>query len=171
MGHYKLSMGDWTTISAHWNNEITKDPFGLAQQRNQLQEQEDNRMRGGGQPQPIEIKHEAAGAAPAGGAAAFDPNAANAQMMQAAAQNQAGWMAYSAGVMGQAGVQSAVKMAGAMNVLGGGSGLIVGRQVMVAWSDGNKYPATIMQVAQGQAQVAFQNGQSMWVEEKYLTPA
>jgi hypothetical protein len=64
-----------------------------------------------------------------------------------------------------------VNMAGAMAVAGGGTGLIVGRQVLVAWSDGNKYPATIMQVAAGQAQIAFPNGQSMWVEDKYLTPA
>jgi hypothetical protein len=171
MNHYKISQGDWTTISAHWLNELPKDPFGLGQRRNQLQEQEANRLRGGGQPMPVQVQRSAAGAAPAGGATAFDPNAANANMMQAAAVNNAGWMAYSAGVMGQAGVQAAVKMAGAMAVAGGGTGLIVGRQVLVAWSDGNKYPATIMQVAAGQAQIAFPNGQSMWVEDKYLTPA
>jgi hypothetical protein len=171
MGHYKISQGDWTTMSAHWTNELSRDPFGLATRRNQLQEQEANRLRSGGQPMPIEIIRQQAGAAPAGGAGAFDPNAANANMMQAAAANQAAWMGYSAGVMGQAGVQSAMKMAGAMNMLGGGSGLIVGRQVLVQWSDGNKYPATIMQIAAGQAQVTFPNGQSMWVEDKYLTPA
>ena len=171
MAHYKVSQGDWTTISAHWTNELSKDPFGLASRRNQLQEQEANRLRSGGQPIAVEIKREAAGAAPAGGAAAYDPNAAGAQMMQAAAANQAGWMAYSAGVMNQPGVQSAVQMAGAMNALGGGSPLIVGRQVLVAWNDGNKYPATIMQVAAGQKQVTFPNGQSMWVEDQYLTPA
>jgi hypothetical protein len=171
LGHYKISQGDWTTISAHWTAELPKDPFGLAVRRNQIQEQEANRLRGGGQPKEVQIQRGAPGAAPAGGAAAFDPNAANANMMAAAAQNQAGWMAYSAGVMGQAGVQAAVQMAGAMNQLGGGSGLIVGRQVLVQWSDGNKYPATIMQTSGVQAQVAFPNGQSMWVETKYLTPA
>jgi hypothetical protein len=68
-------------------------------------------------------------------------------------------------------VQAAMQMAGAMNVMGGGSGFVAGRQVLVLWSDGNRYPATIMQVAAGQSQVVFPDGRNMWVENRYLTPA
>jgi hypothetical protein len=171
MGHYKISQGDWTTISAHWTTELTKDPMNLAVRRNQLQEQEAARLRSGGQPKPVQISRSAAGAAPAGGGAAFDPNAAHAAMMQGAAANQAQWMAHSAAVMNRPEVQAAVQMAGAMNVAGGGSALIVGRAVMVQWSDGNRYPATIIQVGGPQSQVVFPDGRNMWIQNQFLTPA
>jgi hypothetical protein len=171
LAHYRISQGDWTTISAHWTTELSRDPMNLAVRRNQLQEQEAGRLRGGGAPKPVQVNRQAAGAAPAGGGAAFDPNAAQAAMLQGAAANQAQWTAYSAGVMNQPGVQAAVQMAGAMNVMGGGSALVVGRAVLVQWSDGNRYPATIMQVSpNAQSQVAFPDGRTMWVENKYLTP-
>jgi hypothetical protein len=170
MGHYQLSQSDWTTISAHWSTELAKDPINLAMRRNQLQESEAARMRAGGQPKPINVTRSAAGAAPAGGAAAFDPNAAQAAMLAGAAQNQAQWQAYSAGVMNRPEVQAAVQMAGAMNQAAGGSALIVGRAVLVQWSDGNKYPATIRQVSPTHGEVIFPNGQAMWVENQYLTP-
>lgn len=171
MNYYKLSQGDWTTIGAHWTTELSRDPMGLAVKRNALQEQESQRLRSGGQPKPIEVKRAAAGAPAAGGGVAFDQGAAQAAMMQGAQANQAQWMAYSAGVMNQGAVQAAVQMAGAMNVAGGGSALIVGRAVLVQWSDGNKYPATILQVHGNQCQIVFQNGQNMWVENQHLTPA
>jgi hypothetical protein len=171
MAHYKISQGDWTTISAHWTTELSRDPMNLAVRRNQLQEQEAQRLRSGGQPMAVEVKRSAAGAAPAGGAAAFDPNAHAAMQMQGAMANQQQWMAYSAGVMGQADVQRAVKMAGAMNVMGGGTALVPGRNVLVQWSDGNKYPATLMQNTGAQAQVVFPDGRQMWIETQYLTPA
>ena len=92
-------------------------------------------------------------------------------MMQGAAANQAQWMAYSAGVMNQAGVQAAVQMAGAMNVLGGGSALIVGRRVLVQGSDGQRYPGTIIQVSPSHAQVVFPNGANQSIENRFLAPA
>lgn len=170
-GHYQISQGDWSTISAHWQTEMSRDPMNLAVRKNALQEQEAARLRGGGQPKPVQIQRGPAGAAPAGGAAAFDPNAQAVMQMQGAAANQAAWMGYSAGVIAQPAVQAAVGMAGAMAQLGGGSGLIVGRQVMVQWSDGNKYPATIMQIADNQSMVVFPDGRNMWIENQYLTPA
>ncbi len=172
VGHYQLSQGDWTTISAHWNNEISRDPMNLAVRRNQLQESEANRLRGGGQPKPIQVNRQAAGAAPAGGAAAFDPNAAMAATMAVGQQNVAQWQAYSAGVMNQPGIQQAVGLAGAMAQVTGGSGLVMGRKVLVAWSDGNKYPGTIVQLnGNTHCQVVFPDGRNMWVENQYLTPA
>jgi hypothetical protein len=171
MNHLKLSQGDWTTISAHWQGEMARDPMNLAMRRNQMQEQEAARLRAGGAPRPVQVTRSAPGAAPAGGGVGLDPNASAAAMMQGAAANQAQWMAYSAGVMNQAGVQAAVQMAGAMNMLGGGSALIVGRAVLVQGSDGQRYPGTIIQVAQGQSQIVFPNGANQWVDNRYLTPA
>lgn len=172
LNHYQLSQGDWTTISAHWNTELPKDPMNLGMRRNQIQESEASRLRGGGQPRPIQVSRQAAGAAPAGGAAAFDPAAAQAQMNAAGAAEAAKWQAYSAGVMNQAGVQGAVQMAGAMAQASGGTGLIMGRQVLVQWSDGNKYPATIIQLnGNTHCQIVFPDGRNMWVENQFLTPA
>lgn len=171
MAHYKLSMGDWTTISAHWMAELPKD-MNLAMRRNQLQEAEANRLRGGGAPRAVQVTRQGAGAPVAGGAAAFDANAAQANMMAAAQPNMQAWQAYSAGVMNQAGVQQAVQMAGAMAQATGGSGLIVGRKVLVAWSDGNKYPGNILQLnGNTHCEVVFPDGRKMWVENQYLTPA
>lgn len=169
MAHYKLSQGDWTTISAHWQTELAKDPMNLAVRKNSMQEQEAQRLRGGGQPKPCNFTRGAAGAAPAGGAGAFDPNAANAAMMQGAAQNQAAWTAYSAGVMNQPAMQMAIGMQGAMNALTGGPSFVIGQRVMVQWSDGNRYPANVMQLSATHVQIAFPNGQTHWVEPRYLS--
>jgi len=170
MSHYAISQGDWTTISAHWQSELSRDPMNLAVRRNQIQEQEAARLRAGGQPMNASVQRSAAGAAPAGGAAAFDPNAQMAAQMQAAQAQQAASMQYAASMMGQGAVQGAAQLAGAMNALVGGSPLVVGRQVMVQWADGNKYPATLLQNTGPQAQVVFPNGQQMWVETRYLSP-
>jgi len=171
LNFHKLSQSDWTTISAHWTTELAKDPMGLAMRRNQQQEQEAARLRAGGQPRTVQVMRSAPGAAPAGGAAAFDPNAAQAAMMQGAQANQQQWQAYSAGVMNRPEIQAAVQMAGAMNVAGGGSALIVGRKVLVQWSDGNRYPATIRQVSATHHEVIFPDGRAMWIEARFLTPA
>jgi hypothetical protein len=171
MNALKLSSSDWTTIGAHWTTELSRDPMNLGMRRNQLQEQEAARMRAGGAPRPVQVTRSAPGAAPAGGAAAFDPNAAQAAMMQGAAGHQAQWMAHSAGVMNQPGVQAAVGLAGMMNMLGGGSPLIVGRNVLVQGSDGNRYPGTILQMNGAHAQVVFPGGQNQWIETRFLTPA
>ncbi len=167
---YKLSQSDWTTISAHWMTEMSKDPMNLGMRRNQGQEAEAQRLRAGGQPKPIQISRSAPGAAVAGGPGAFDPNVQQANMIQGSQAHQAQWMAHSAQVMNQPGVQSAVQMAGAMNVAGGGSALIVGRAVLVQWADGNRYPGTILQVAAGQSQIVFGDGSNRWIENTYLTP-
>lgn len=171
MGHYGITQGEWTTISAQWLGEISRDPMNLAVRKNQLQEQEAQRLRSGGQPREVAIDRSGAGSPAAGGAAAFDAGAQAAMQMQAAQAQSQQWMAYSAGVMNQGGVQAAMKMAGAMNAMGGGSALMPGRAVMVQWSDGNQYPATLMQNNGAQSQIVFPNGENMWVETRFLTPA
>ena len=170
MNHYGITQGQWTTISAHWQGQMNMDPMNMGMRKNQLQEQEAQRLRAGGQPQPVNLQQGPAGAPAAGGGSGLNPNAA-AQMHMAAGQQQVqAWSAYSAGVLNTAAVQGAVGMAGMMNQLGGGDGLIAGRAVMVQWSDGNKYPGTITQDAGNQAQITFPDGSQMWIEKQYLTP-
>lgn len=170
LSHFKISQGDWTTISAHWMGEGTRDANVIIQ-KNQMQEQEMARLRGGGAPRQVQISRQAAGAPVAGGGAAFDQAAHGAAAMQYGAQQQAASMQYAAGVLGNPAIQAAVGMAGAMNVMGGGSPLIVGRQVLVQWADGNRYPGAIIQTNGEHAQVAMHGGQPVWVETKFLTPA
>jgi hypothetical protein len=46
-----------------------------------------------------------------------------------------------------------------------------GANVLVAWPDGNRYPATVQQTEQGQAYVIFPDGQQGWVTFDRLTRA
>ncbi|MDI1434097.1 hypothetical protein [Polyangium sorediatum] len=45
----------------------------------------------------------------------------------------------------------------------------VGSAVLVAWSDGNKYPGTVAQISQGQYFVTMSNGEQYWVAEQYIS--
>jgi hypothetical protein len=45
----------------------------------------------------------------------------------------------------------------------------VGTRVMVQWSDGQKYPGTVAQVAPGQYLVTMGNGQQHWIAAGYVT--
>jgi hypothetical protein len=44
-----------------------------------------------------------------------------------------------------------------------------GALVLVHWSDGNRYPGTVLQVAGAQILVSFPNGQQHWVDAKYVS--
>lgn len=44
----------------------------------------------------------------------------------------------------------------------------VGQRVLVAWSDGNKYPGTVAQVGKGQYLITMPNGSQHWVAEAYI---
>lgn len=46
-----------------------------------------------------------------------------------------------------------------------------GTPVLVAWSDGNRYPATVVQAANGQYLCAFPDGQQHWIGAAYVSPA
>ena len=45
-----------------------------------------------------------------------------------------------------------------------------GTPVMVQWSDGNRYPATVMLAQSGQVQVKFPDGRQVWIAQGYVTP-
>lgn len=44
-----------------------------------------------------------------------------------------------------------------------------GTMVLVHWSNGNRYPGTILQVSGAQVLVAFPNGQQHWVDVRYVS--
>lgn len=48
--------------------------------------------------------------------------------------------------------------------------LAPGSAVMVQWSDGQRYPATVMLMQNNQVQVAFPDGRQVWVPQQFVTP-
>lgn len=171
LGQHGLSQGDWTTISADWNTKLSQDPMGLAQRRNALQQQEAQRLQGGGPPRTINVQRTASGQAPAGGAQAYDPMAQMNAQMQAAGANPAA-MAQAQAVMAQYGMGGAAAGMPGMGAPAAApqGGMAPGSQVLVQWSDGNKYPGTVKQSAGGQVEVQFPNGQTVWVQPQFLSP-
>lgn len=120
-----------------------------------------------------------------GGAAPMPPaqNAAHAaqrvenQMMANAVQQNvnahiAAAQAQSAAAYGQASQNMGMMGRGVMGMMGMGAiakGIGPGMAVMVQWSDGNRYPGSVVQVANAQVLVAFGNGQQMWIPENAVT--
>jgi hypothetical protein len=47
-------------------------------------------------------------------------------------------------------------------------GPALGQRVFVQWSDGNRYPATVAQLAQGQVFVTMTDGRQLWVPQQYV---
>jgi hypothetical protein len=45
-----------------------------------------------------------------------------------------------------------------------------GSLVLVYWADGNRYPGTVLQVAQYHVFVAFPNGAQQWIDARYVQP-
>jgi hypothetical protein len=43
-----------------------------------------------------------------------------------------------------------------------------GTLVLVYWADGNRYPGTVLQIAQHHVFVAFPNGMQQWVDARYV---
>lgn len=179
MAQFEVTGGDWTQISSHWQTELMKDPMNLGAHKNQMQEQEAQRLRGGGQPPNVVISKAPAGSAAPGTAPQASGGGSFAQA--AAAPGQAAWgmqqqqaaMAQAASVMNQPVVQGAMgisnKMAGMMGMQR--DAFAAGAQVLVQWSDGNKYPGTVMQAGAGQAMVVFPDGRQMWLEHRHLSKA
>jgi len=154
LAHHGLSMSDWTTASAEWQTKLSQDPMNLAMQKNNLQMQEAQRLQQGGQPRQISVNRSGPGQAPAGGAMAYDAQASMQAQMQAVGASPA--------AMAQAQQAMAAMGIGGPGPGAGSSGPAPGSQVQVKWSDGNAYAGTVTQVTQGQAEVRFPNGQSVW---------
>jgi hypothetical protein len=48
---------------------------------------------------------------------------------------------------------------------------MIGAKVRVLWSDGQTYPATVLQVTPTHCAVQFGNGHMQWVEHRQMLPA
>lgn len=176
--HYGIDMGAWTQIAGHWTQTMGREMQRYAGYGTMV-EQEAHRIAAGGQPRPVTIQRQAGvggGGAPAQpaqpSAAAAAQQMENQMMAQAVQQNVASHMAaaqaQAAAAYGNASANMGFLGKGALGMMGYGAiaaGVGPGMQVMVQWSDGNKYPAQVVQVGGGQVCVAFGNGQQMWVPE------
>jgi hypothetical protein len=191
LAHYQVTSAQWTMIAGHWNSVIPTNPqymqYGL------LVQQEAARIRAGGQPKPVRVgaaaPSPAAPAQPAPYAAqpaapyAAQPAAAYpaAQPNPYAVQNPYGAQpnpyAQQASFNAQA-QQVGAQMGNAFNAFGNAFGSFVdgamggfppGSRVMVQWSDGNRYPATVANAQGGQVEVAFPDGRRLWVAQGYVS--
>lgn len=165
-----ISMSDWTEAGGHWNNTMAANMGQYAGHHGYV-DQEAGRLQGGGQPKKVTVTREAgATATPDGsggmayqqGATGMDvamAQAMNNPVMQGAAQAQAAIAQNPIGFgLGQA-----------ANFLTGG--IVAGSRVTCAWSDGNRYPAQVMQAAPGKLLLQFDNGAQQWVDEQHVQKA
>jgi hypothetical protein len=177
--HYGIDMAAWTQIAGHWNQTMGADMMRY-QGFHSAADQEAQRLRAGGQPRPINIQRTAGGQAPGAAAnPAAAPSAAaaaqqyqNQMMGQAVQANVAAHMAaanaQAAAAYGNAAANMGFLGKGMLGVMGYGaiaSGIGPGMQVLVQWSDGNRYPAQVMQVGGGQVLIALGDGRQLWVPE------
>lgn len=182
---YGLDMAAWTQIAGAWNAKMGANMMQF-QSFHPTVAAEAQRIRAGGTHRPVTIQKQAGAQTAGQGGVAAQPAPASPQAAAQQYQNQqmaAAVQANVAATMAQANAQAAAAYAGASNnmgMLGRGvmgamgygaiaSGIGPGMTAMVAWSDGNKYPANVVQVANGQVLVAFQNGQQMWVPESAVS--
>ncbi len=184
---YQLDSATWTQLSSAWQGRIAANA-SMAQTFHGTVEVEAQRLRGGGQHRPITLQRQSGAQAAGEGPVAAQQAPATPQAAARQYENQmlaASVQANNAAVMAQANAQAAAAYGNAANqvgflgrgVLGAiGMGAIAkgigpGMQALVAWSDGNKYPAQVVQVQNGQVLVAFQNGQQQWVPESAVSRA
>lgn len=164
-----VSMSDWTEIGGHWNQAMAREMGRYAGHFNLVQ-QEEQRLRAGGQPKQVQVQRVAgvvpptpqAGANPYAQAMGADPNMvpANANPMQVAMMNPA----YQASMANAAQINKnpmGFGLGQAMNFMTGG--IVPGSNVIVTWSNGQQYPGRVMQTGPEHMQVEFQGGRQEWV--------
>lgn len=170
MTHYAIDMNRWTQISGVWNARIPSEParygmFGL------MVEQEGARISAGGAPRPL-------GATPTAPPQPQPPGYAQRPQQPGYPQapgyppppqnfeQQAG---QSANALGNATVAGFGALGSAFSSLGNAvAGYTPGARCLVTWSDGQRYPATVVQTAQGQVLVAMSDGRQLWLPQAYV---
>lgn len=181
--HYGTDMGAWTQIAGGWNQKIPTD-MGRYGMFGMLVEQEGARLQQGGAPRPVAITRMAGGGAAAGAPAAqgahggaYGAQHVENQMAAQAVQQQvaaamASANAQAAAAYGAASANMGALGRGVMGMMGYGAiaqGIGPGMNVLVQWSDGNKYPARVVQVGGGQVFIALGDGRQLWVPESAVS--
>jgi hypothetical protein len=177
LAHYKVTPAQWTQIGSHWNSVIPTNPQYM--QYGMLVQNEAARIRSGGQPKPVTLGAPAPVASPQAPAGAPPPQPGAWGQPQPGYPQQANPYAQHAhgnpwGTPAQqnqfdrdinAGFNSLGNaLAGFGAAVETGLGMYTpGQRVFVLWSDGNRYPGTVMTAASGQVQVAFPDGRQVWV--------
>lgn len=162
-----ISMSDWTEAAGQWNTTMQQDQGRYMGHFNAITAEE-QRLRAGGHPPKVQVTRTAGAMpvqAPQPAYTGGDPmQAAMAQAMNTPymQQQMAANQAIANNPLGFAAGQVGAALTG---------GIMAGSQVAVTWSDGNKYPGTVMQAAPGQFLVQFQNGSQQWVAEGYVSKA
>jgi hypothetical protein len=195
---YNIDDATWYQIAGAWNQKIPTDPRYMMYGTQVEQEAARIAQGGAPKPVAITRTAGGGGAAPAAAGAGATPgfvgsaptpgfvgsapnpydaqaqqNAMMAQAVQAqvaAAQAQAN--AQAAAAYGNAAANMGFLGKGMLGVMGYGaiaSGIGPGMRVLVQWSDGQRYPAQCMQVANGQVMVAFPDGRQLWVPESAVS--
>lgn len=186
LAFYKLSMSDWTMIAGDWNSKIPLD-MGRYGMFGMLVEQEGARIAQGGPPKPVQISRGGAGAGQPQAAPQGYPQQPQGYPQQPQGYPQPGQQqGYPGQGYPQPGqgypqqvpafqVQAAslgAAVGGALGSFGSAldsfatsavGGFAVGTPVLVLWSDGQRYPATITQLGGGQYHCAFPDGRQVWV--------
>lgn len=162
--HYNLETATWNHVCAYWRLQImTKPehrPFGI------LLQQEIARLSAGGEPKAVVVTPPTPQTVPPpnmpiqpGPGAGQGPIAPTQGQVFAQQAGQAANAVAGAAAAGLSALGSAFSQA----LMGPGS------KVLVQWSDGNKYPGTVAQMAQGQVLVTMSDGRQLWVPTNYVT--
>jgi hypothetical protein len=175
---YKVAHEVWNGVCAFWRLQIMTKPehrsFGM------LLQAEIQRLSTGGEPRPVTIQQGAPATLPPPNVSAQAPGQAGqpgqpGQASQPGQPGQAVQPTQGQAFVDQAGqAANAVVGAAAMGFGALGSAISqalmsAGSKVLVQWTDGNKYPGIIAQMAQGQALVTMSDGRQLWIPNTYLT--
>ncbi len=184
--HYQIDDAAWSQIASTWTTQRIPQDMGRYGMYGMLVEQEAQRLAQGGAPKNVQFAKSAGytggsgpsqPTTPAGQQAYQAQQVENQMMAQAVQQNVAAHMAaaqaQAAAAYGQAAQNVGFMGRAALGAVGYGAianGVGPGMGVLVQWSDGNRYPATVSQVGGGQVHVTFTDGRQMWVPAHAVTP-
>jgi hypothetical protein len=154
-----VSMSDWTSAAGFWTQTMGQNMMQYAGHSANVV-QEEGRIRTGSPPRRVNVTRDTSAAA---------QQQPNAQAVYASANQDPVAAAMANPVMQQAAQAQAAIMQNPLGFAFGQAaatvtgGITAGSRVGVKWSDGNQYPASVMQAAPNQYLVQFDNGSQQWV--------
>lgn len=154
-----MTMSEWTQAAGYWTSQMSANMMQYAGHSERVV-QEEARLRAGGQPRQVAKTMDTSAAAQQGPSQAQAVAYANQDPIAQAMNNPAYLQSQAAAAnimknpLGFAFGQAAAAVTG---------GITAGSRVFVMWSDGNKYPAQVMQAAPDQYMVQFEGGAQQWV--------